>query len=76
MAKENELEPKPFPGRQSILTSEQLEKIKKTVEENNDITLEELIEKLALPIQKSRLSDVLNEMGFSFKKRHFTPATN
>ncbi len=36
-----------------------LELIKKTVEAQNDITLEEIIEKLNLPIKKSRLLEVL-----------------
>jgi transposase len=72
MAKENTLAPKPFPGRKSILTSNQLTKIKEAIEEKNDITLEELIENLELPIKKSRLSQVIINMGFSFKKRHCT----
>lgn len=66
------LEPIPFLGRKSVLTTEQLTKIKETVEQENDITLEELIEKLELPIKKSRLSVILIGMGFSFKKRHYT----
>jgi len=66
----NSLEPKPYPGRVSVLTSEQLAKIKEAVEDQNDITLEEIIEKLGLPIKKSRLSVILIGMGFSFKKRH------
>lgn len=70
------LEPKRFPGRQSILTKEQLDDIKDTVEKESDITLEELIEKLALPIKKSRLSVILISMGFSFKKRHCTQKNN
>jgi transposase len=68
LEKQNRLKPKPFPGRKSILTPELLEKIRETVLENNDITLEELIEKLDLPIKKSRLSVVLIGMGLSFKK--------
>ena len=76
LAKENELAPKPFPGRQSSLTAEQLVEIKETVEAKNDITLEELIEKLKLPIKKSRLSLVLIGMGFSFKKRLFIQKNN
>lgn len=70
------LAPMPFRGRQSILTTEQLAKIRECVEKENDITLEELIEKLELPIKKSRLSKVLIKMGFSFKKRHFTLKNN
>jgi transposase len=76
LAKENELAPKPFPGRQSSLTTEQLVEIKETVEAENDITLEELIEKLKLPIKKSRLSLVLIGMGFSFKNRLFIQKNN
>lgn len=70
------LAPMPFLGRQSVLTAQQLAKIKERVEKENDITLEELIEKLQLPIKKSRLSQVLIGMGFSFKKRHFIPKNN
>jgi transposase len=69
----NDISPKPYPGRPSSLTPEHLEEIRTTVKADNDITLEELIEKHNLPIKKSRLSVVLIEMGFSFKKRHFTP---
>jgi transposase len=61
--------PKPFPGRRTILSADQLSKIRDTIEAENDITLDELIEKLQLPIKKSRLSVVLIGMGFSFKKR-------
>ena len=74
--KNKELEPKPFMGRKSILTEEQLRKIKETVEQENDITLEELIEKLELPIKKSRLSVILIGMGYSLKKRHFIQKNN
>lgn len=72
----NTLESKPFLGRRSILTSEQLSKIKETIEKENDITLEELIERLNLPIKKSRLSVILIGMEFSFKKRHFIQKNN
>lgn len=65
----NTLEPKPFPGKRSLLTAEQLAEIKKTVETENEITLEKLIKKLNLPIKKSRLSVILRKMGLSSKKR-------
>jgi transposase len=64
----NSVDPKPFPGRKSVVIDEQLAEIRKTVEGQNDITLEEIIEKLDLPIRKSRLSKILIGMGFSFKK--------
>jgi transposase len=44
--------------------------IKSAVKDQNDITLEELIEKLSLPIKKSRLSVVLIKEGLSLKKLH------
>jgi transposase len=74
--KSGTISPKPFPGRRSILTSEQLCRIREVVEAQNDITLEELISKLKLPIKKSRLSVILIKMGFSFKKKHSTPKNN
>jgi transposase len=67
----NGIVPKPYPGRQSSLTQKQISEICKTVKGENDITLDELIEKLGLPIKKSRLSVILIKMGFSFKKRLF-----
>jgi transposase len=66
--KSGTISPKPFPGRRSILTSEQLKQIREVVEEQNDITFEEIIIKLELPIKKSRLSVILIKMGFSLKK--------
>lgn len=70
--KTNSLIPKPYTGRPSRLTPAHIEKIRATVEAKNDITLEELIDELDLPIKKSRLSEVLNGMNLSFKKRHST----
>jgi len=56
------------PGRKPIITSSTEEKIREKIKEENDITLEELIEELNLPIKKSRLSELLIEWGISFKK--------
>jgi len=55
-------------GRNSIITGEIEEKIREKIKEENDITLEELIEELNLPIKKSRLSELLIQWGISFKK--------
>ena len=74
--KTNSTEPKPYTGRPSSLTTEKLEEIRRTVESDKDITLEELIEKLDLPVKKSRLSVVLIGMRFSFKKRHLIQKVN
>ncbi|MEF9880115.1 MAG: hypothetical protein RR975_11925 [Clostridia bacterium] len=59
-----------YTGRRSKITPEIEEKIRLEINENNDITLAELIEKLSLPIGVSRLSQVLIAWGYSFKKRH------
>ena len=69
--KTNDITPKPYPGRKSRLTAEHYKKIRTIVGEKNDITLEEMIDELHLPIKKSRLSEILIEMNFSFKKRCF-----
>lgn len=61
--------PTPYPGRRPTLSDEKWEEIKTLVTEAPDITLNEIIEELALPIHKSRLSVLLIEAGYSFKKR-------
>ncbi|MDR1471688.1 MAG: hypothetical protein LBS75_04115, partial [Synergistaceae bacterium] len=43
---------------------EKTEEIRSAVNENPDMTLNELIEKLSLPIKKSRLSKLLIKLGF------------
>jgi transposase len=68
--------PTPYPGRQPILSAEKWEETKKFVTLNPDKTLDEIIDVLKLPIHKSRLSVLLIEAGFSFKKRLFTPKNN
>lgn len=65
--------PTPYPGRQPILTPDKWEKIKELVECTPDKTLDEIIEELELPIHKSRLSVLLIEAGYSFKKRQPIP---
>ena len=63
------IKPKPFPGRPSRLKEEDLNAIKRLILSKKDITLDEIIEELDLPIKKSRLSVITIKMGFSFKKR-------
>jgi transposase len=65
--------PKPYPGRQALLTVEKWEEIKVFVAKYPDRTLNEIIEELALPIHKSRLSVLLIKAGYSFKKRRLIP---
>ena len=62
----------PYPGRRSKITPDLEAKIRIEIDENNDITLSELIDKLSLPIGVSRLSQVLISWGYSFKKRRST----
>ena len=63
---------KPRPGRPGRLIEADFIAIKELIESERDITLEEIVERLDLPIKKSRLSEIIIEMGFSFKKRRFT----
>ena len=62
----------PYQGRKSEIDKETDDKIRTTIREIPDITLEKLIEKLALPLTVSGLSRKLDRMGISYKKRHFT----
>jgi transposase len=65
-------QPAQYTGRKSRLSAEKIEEIRSAVNENPDITLNELIERLYLPIKKSRLSKLLIKLGFSYKKRPST----
>ena len=64
--------PTPYTGRKSSIDIETDEKIRATIKENPDITLEELIEELSLPLTPSGLCRKLDRMGLSFKKRRST----
>ena len=66
----------PYTGRQSQITPEIETAIRAEIATNSDITLEELIDKLDLPIQKSQLSKLLISWRLSFKKRHSTQKIN
>ena len=63
-------------GRKPALSPEQLDNITKRIEEQPDITLQELIDELSLPVCVSALCrTVNNKLGFRFKKnsaRHRT----
>jgi len=61
--------PTPYTGRKSSTDALMDEKICAVINENPDITLEELINKLSLPLTISGLCRKLDRMGFSFKKR-------
>jgi transposase len=70
------IQPKKPPGKKSSLTEADIDEIRKKVKLQPDITLEELIETLNLPIKKSRLSVILIGMGLSFKKRPYSQKNN
>lgn len=65
--------PAPYPGRKPVLSAGQWDEVKAPVAKEPDKTLEEIIEELALPIRKSRLSVLLIKEGYSLKKRQHTP---
>jgi len=64
--------PTAYTGRPSVITEEKIKEIQTAVDNEPDITLNELIDKLSLPIQKSQLSRLLISLEYSFKKRLLT----
>jgi len=63
-------------GRKSSLDDAKIEELRSAVKRQPDLTLEELIDELKLPIKKSRLAVILDGMGLSFKKRRYTQKSN
>ena len=62
-------EPRPRnSGRKPKVTEEQMQEVFEKVKMQPDITLEELIEELKLPIKKSSLLTRLIKAGYTFKK--------
>ena len=60
--------PTPYTGKKSIIDTETDARIRNTIKETPDITLEELIYKLSLPLTISGLFRKLGRMGLSYKK--------
>ena len=60
-----------YPGRQPKITKEQRKAMIKLVKERPDITINEIIEELQLPIKKSRVSKILLEEKMYLKKSKF-----
>ena len=57
-------------GRKPILTPEQLQKVKETILETPDITMQEIIDKLQLPIKENTLCVIVKyKLGFTRKKK-------
>ena len=62
----------PYAGRKSDITKEKDDEIREYIKNNNDATLEEMIEALSINLTISGLSRHLNKMDLSYKKRHCT----
>lgn len=62
-----------YHGKKSSITDEQCQAMFDLVEEEPDITLEEIRERLDLPIHKSQISNLLCQAGYHFKKRWYMP---
>jgi len=62
--------PKPYKGNNRKITPQTEEKIRQTIKEKPDITLQELIDELSLNVCESGLSRRLKKMGLTYKKRH------
>ena len=60
-----------YPGRQPKITKEQRKAMIKLVKERPDITINEIIEELQLPIKKSRVSKILLEEKMYLKKSKY-----
>lgn len=61
-----------YPGRQPKITKDQKQEMFELVKRQPDITIEEIIEALNLPIKKSRVSIILNDNKIFFKKEGST----
>jgi len=59
----------PHKGRKPKVTESDLKNVEITIRETPDITLDEMIEKLDLPIKKSQLSVYIISRGYSYKKK-------
>jgi transposase len=64
--------PLPYRGRIVAGIEREKEDILRAIEENSDITLEEIIEKLSLDITVSGLWRRISKMGITFKKKHYS----
>ena len=70
------VDPKPYTGRLSKLTEEMKVAVFDLIKQQSDVTLENIIETLKLPIKKSQLSKWLNKVGLTLKKKRYIPQHN
>jgi transposase len=70
--------PRPNPnGRKPRLSEEQLEQIRKAIEECPDVTLQELIDEFGLPGSISALSKTVRfKLDFVYKKKRYMQLSN
>lgn len=62
-------EPRPLNnGRKPCLSEEQMQQVMKKIEEQPDITLQELIDEFVLPITPGGLSKKLKKLNLTYKK--------
>ena len=69
------IEPKPYGGgRQPKFQEEDIEKIKKYIDENPDATLEEILEHSGKDASIMAVFRTLKNMGYRLKKSHYSQA--
>jgi transposase len=76
--KTNSYLPRPnLSGRKPRLSGHQLEQVKQAIIDCPDITLQELIDKLSLPVSVPALSKIVRfKLGFEFKKKRYILLNN
>ena len=62
-------------GRRPTFTRERLERLKKLVEKKPAATLDELRKSSRVPCCEMTVSRALRQLGYTRKKRHFTPVS-
>ncbi len=56
-------------GRKPILSQEDLSNIAQAIQEQPDITIDEMIEKLHLPVSNETVRKAVIKMGYTYKKK-------
>ena len=58
-------------GRKPLLSQEDLSNIDKTIQEQHDITIDEIIKKLNLNASNETVRTAVIKMGYTYKKKSF-----
>jgi transposase len=64
------------PGRPTKMTKEMMDAVADAIKRKPDITLQELIEELSLPVRKSQLNRLVARLGFNFRKKRYSLKTS